>query len=612
MFISMVKYGTESEEFKNSPAGEMYVKDGLEIKVPRGTDEMLVLAEKIGEHQSAFKDKARELVNVHKKRVQYSFTYNGFHYDLPGFLYSADTKHRNWFQKLKNAVEYEVEFTGEVDPAKCFFGVWYASYKVDDKELTALFDKLKPVHAKFHKIGGDVMAAKDSKKESLLRRGERYATKVQQGLEKLEKYSEAKIEEIEGQEKAAVNTMFEASEKMIALLEQLEEVADNGMSLAQKNAMQSKILSVKILMILMSCAVLLAVVLGYFVTRSITRPVKLVVAGLMDIAEGEGDLTMRLDVNSKDEMGELARWFNTFIEKMQKIIKDIAGNAETLSSSSTELSAISQQMTAGAEQTSGKSNTVATAAEEMSSNMNSVAAAVEEASTNVGLVATSAEEMTSVINEIAKNTEKARGITGEAVSEAQSTSEKIDELGKAAQMIGKVTETITEISEQTNLLALNATIEAARAGEAGKGFAVVANEIKELSKQTAEATSEIRSKIEGIQNSTEGTVTQIEQITKITNEVNEIVGTIATAIEEQSVTTTEIANNVVQASQGISEVTENVAQSSTVSGEIAKDIAEVNQASSEISNSSSQVNMSAEELTKLAEDLKGKVGHFKI
>ena len=357
---------------------------------------------------------------------------------------------------------------------------------------------------------------------------------------------------------------------------------------------------------------ILAAVIIFLFTVRITKPISNVADSLKDIAQGEGDLTKRLEVKSLDEIGELAKYFNIFMEKLQGIIKDIAGNAESLSSSSTELSAISQQMSSGSEQTSGKANTVATAAEEMSSNMSSVSAATEEASTNMGMVATATEEMTAVINEIAQNTEKAQVITGEAVSEAKSASDSVDELGKAAQDIGKVTETITEISEQTNLLALNATIEAARAGGAGKGFAVVANEIKELAKQTAAATGEIKSKITGIQDSTEGTVTQIEQISKVVNDVNELVSTIATAVEEQSVTTKEIANNVVQASQGIAEVTENVAQSSTVAGEIAKDITEVNQASSEMSNSSSQVNMSAEELSKLAEQLKEMVGQFRV
>ena len=364
-----------------------------------------------------------------------------------------------------------------------------------------------------------------------------------------------------------------------------------------------------VIFVLLICAVV-ALGLTFLIARKITGPLLQEIVFAEKVSEG--DLTQQLDIDQKDEIGILAKALNKTVSNLDQMFKDITAGVETLSSSSTELSAISQQMTSGSEQTSGKANTVATAAEEMSSNMTSVAAATEEASTNVGMVATAAEEMTAVINEIAQNTEKAQVITGEAVSEAKNASDKVYELGKAAQDIGKVTETITEISEQTNLLALNATIEAARAGEAGKGFAVVANEIKELAKQTSEATNEIKNKITGIQDSTQGTVTQIEQISRVVNDVNEIVSTISTAVEEQSVTTKEIANNVVQASQGIAEVTENVAQSSTVAGEIAKDITEVNQSASEMSNSSSQVNMSAEELSKLAEQLKEMVGRFRV
>ena len=401
------------------------------------------------------------------------------------------------------------------------------------------------------------------------------------------------------------------SEKvMVTAARATQEVGDTARA-DQKSKMEGQISSAKSIIIIGSIiAILLGVLLAFFITRGITGPINMSVAFAAKVSEG--DLTQQLDIDQKDEIGVLASALSKIVSNLGQMFKDIAAGVETLSSSSTELSAISQQMTSGAEQTSGKANTVATAAEEMSSNMTSVAAATEEASTNVGMVATAAEEMTAVINEIAQNTEKAQVITGEAVSEAKSASDKVDELGKAAKDIGKVTETITEISEQTNLLALNATIEAARAGEAGKGFAVVANEIKELAKQTAEATNEIKNKITGIQDSTQGTVAQIEQISKVTNDVNEIVSTIATAVEEQSVTTKEIATNVVQASQGISEVTENVAQSSTVAGEIAKDITEVNQSASEMSNSSSQVNMSAEELSKLAEQLKEMVGQFKV
>ena len=130
--------------------------------------------------------------------------------------------------------------------------------------------------------------------------------------------------------------------------------------------------------------------------------------------------------------------------------------------------------------------------------------------------------------------------------------------------IGKVTETISEISSQTNLLALNATIEAARAGAAGKGFAVVAGEIKALAQQTATATEDIKSRISGVQNSTSSGIAEIEKISRVIFEVSDIVGSIAAAIEEQTVSTKDIARNIAEASFGVNDVNERIAQSSEV------------------------------------------------
>ena len=396
------------------------------------------------------------------------------------------------------------------------------------------------------------------------------------------------------------------SEKITELINLQLEVAKNENGKAERLYKTSRNMLYGLLIVV----VLVTFVAALIIIKGITVPL----AKGVDFAKkmSKGDLAQTLEIDQKDEIGILICALNEMGINLRKMFVDIGAGVETLSSSSTELSAISQQMSSGSEQTSGKSNTVAAAAEEMNSNMTSVAAATEQASTNISMVATATEEMTSTISEIAQNSEKARGITNEAVTQAKSASERVDKLGKAADEIGRVTEAITEISEQTNLLALNATIEAARAGEAGKGFAVVATEIKELAKQTAAATLEIKEKIAGIQDSTAGTVTEIEQISKVINDVNEIVATIATAVEEQSATSQEIAGNIAQASQGIQEVTENVAQSSSVSGEIAKDISEINQSTGEMSNSSSQVNMSAEELSGLSEKLKEMVGQFKV
>ncbi len=358
--------------------------------------------------------------------------------------------------------------------------------------------------------------------------------------------------------------------------------------------------------------ILLSIALTYpIVSLGIVKPIRTIIAMLKDIAEGEGDLTKRIVDNSGDETEEMASWFNQFVEKVQNIIKDVAKNAGTLYSSSQSLTGISRQMATNAAHTSDTANSVAAASEEMSANMHSVAAAMEEASTNVSMVAAATEEMSSTINEIAENTEKARDITASAVTKTNSASSQVGELGRAAREIGNVVETITEISSQVDLLALNATIEAARAGDAGKGFAVVAGEIKELARQTAEASGEIKKRVEGIQTNTTGTVNEINDVSEVVNEINAIVATIASAVEEQSATTREIVSNVSQASVGLSEVNENVAQSSQVSSEIARDISDVTTASNDISNSCSEVNTSSEQLAGLAEKLNQMVNKFK-
>jgi methyl-accepting chemotaxis protein len=359
-------------------------------------------------------------------------------------------------------------------------------------------------------------------------------------------------------------------------------------------------------------SVLFAGLAIFLISGSIVKPIKIAVAGLKDIAQGEGDLTMRLAVNTKDEIGELATWFNTFIEKLQTIIRQIDTNASAVNESSSGLSVIATQMSSGAQDTADRASTVAAATEEMTANLNNVAAAMEESSTNTNMVAAAAEEMTSTIDEIAKNAGMARNVSEEAVNKAESASVRMSELGKAAQVIGKVTEVINDISEQTNLLALNATIEAARAGEAGKGFAVVAGEIKELARQTAKATLDIKNQIDEVQNTTSLTVKEIDGISIVINGVNDIVTSIAAAVEEQSTATSEIADNINQASQGIAEVNENINQCSGVAAQITRDITQVDSEAGEMQKGSEQVKSSASDMNEMATQLSTIVGKFKI
>jgi len=389
--------------------------------------------------------------------------------------------------------------------------------------------------------------------------------------------------------------------------EHVEDLKTSFETLQQRSKATSKILFYSIIVVL---------VLSLISILQIANPISSALIGavtmLKDIAQGEGNLTKRLNVKNKDEVGELSQWFNEFVIKLQNIISGMKEKASKLDTESSALSIIAKEMSDETNNMTGKSNTVGAAAEQMSSNMTSIAAAAEQSSTNLEMISAAAEEMTSTVNEIAQNTEKTRSTSNQAVSKTLKASENIKELSTSAKVIGNVVETINDISDQTNLLALNATIEAARAGEAGKGFAVVANEIKDLADQTAKATMEIKEKIENIQVSTDGAVSEIDEVNASIGSVNEMLDTVAAAVEEQSVTTKEIASNVSQASQGIQEMTENVAQSSTVSVEIAKDIADVNQSLSDLSKNCSNVDAGSDELSRLSEELSQTVDQFKV
>ena len=356
-----------------------------------------------------------------------------------------------------------------------------------------------------------------------------------------------------------------------------------------------------------------AVAAGVVFARGISVPLAAAAAHLEGVARG--DLSRDMDrryVERGDEVGLLSQTMQRMSGNLRDLLKEVAGGVQLLSSSSTELSASSGQMTDGSRNASEKAHSVAAAAEQMSANSVSVTTSMEQTATHLGGISSSMEQMTATIGEIAGNSEKARHVTEEARQQATRITEQIHQLGQAAQAIGKVTETITEISSQTNLLALNATIEAARAGAAGKGFAVVANEIKELAQQTAAATEDIKGRITGVQSSASSGIAEIERISQVINDVSDIVTTIATAIEEQAAVTKDISRNIGEASSEVGNANIRVAEASQVSQAIAKDIAGVDGAARDMAEGSEQVRTAAGDLSKAAEQLQTTVARFRI
>ncbi|SHH30754.1 methyl-accepting chemotaxis protein [Desulfofustis glycolicus] len=507
------------------------------------------------------------------------------------------------------------DFDGGTDHTACTLGRWIANMDTTNPEIIALVEQIKPVHAELHNTVAEIkeLAGRDDHYQAKDLYENKLLPASRQVFDYMRQMSE--VADDAAEKFATMSTLLlekgaAHQAKTFAAIDQMVQIADNAARQTVEGAHGIASTGRMITIICLVVGVVLAIFSGFLLTRGITGPVQKVMH-FVEVLAG-GDFTSKLEIDQEDEIGKMAKALGKTVDELGAMIKQVVAGVNTLSSSSTELSAVSSQLSSNAENASARSTGVASAAEEMTTNMSSVSAAMEQSASNVGMVATATEEMSSTVGEIARNAAKAKDISEQAVDQSQKTSVKMNELGQAANKIGTVTEAITEISEQTNLLALNATIEAARAGEAGKGFAVVANEIKELAKQTADATIDIKNQIEEMQHTTDGTITDIKNITEVINEINEIITTIATAVEQQSAATSEISENVAQAAAGIAEVNENVAQSSIAIGDITRDIGEISSTSEEVNQGSHNVKESAIELSRLAEQLDGLVRRFKV
>ncbi len=343
-------------------------------------------------------------------------------------------------------------------------------------------------------------------------------------------------------------------------------------------------------------SVLVSLILGIMIIRSISSAANALI-GASD-AMANGDLTRRVRLTSRDELGTIGNSFDAMADSFSRAIQKVAESSTQVATAAEQVNSTAIRIATGAEEVAAQSATVATAGEEMSATSGDIAQNCQMAAEGAQRASQSAQTGAEVV-------EATIAVMSQIAAKVQESARTVESLGARSDQIGAIIGTIEDIADQTNLLALNAAIEAARAGEQGRGFAVVADEVRALAERTTRATREIGEMIKAIQNETKGAVAAMEQgvqqvesgtmeagksgdaLRDILEQVNAVamqVNQIATAAEEQTATTSEISNNMMQITEVVQDTASGAHESATA----------------------------ASQLTGNAEELKRLVGQFKL
>ncbi|QDU58745.1 methyl-accepting chemotaxis protein [Aeoliella mucimassa] len=343
MWLAMIEFGTESDRFKNSTSGDMYVKDGIQLVLQPGTEEMQQAIELIKQHQADFTSKASDLVKLHQEKVQYVFERDGFRYDITSFLYAADVMHRRWVEQLESSVKHGKPFSGELNPTQCALGTWLGSYHCDDESFMDLLGELSAMHRRIHGDGKRLMEATAEEQPELLKESLVQMKVLLAHLDKMQSYSIQLLDSLEKSEQFAMQAMFDEGEEMTKGLTDLQGLTNQEMDASHQKATDARYSARIFLLALIAVAFTLAVSIGWFISRSLT-------AALLEV-----DSISRMLLSNSHSLANASDELSSGAQEQASSLEETAASLEQITSTVQRNAEYAKQ----ANQLSGQSRKVA-------------------------------------------------------------------------------------------------------------------------------------------------------------------------------------------------------------------------------------------------------------
>jgi len=478
MWISMLSHGTSSKKFINSKSYKVYKKLGLDINVPKNSKQLIKTVNKCAQEGAALRKGCTELIKAHNEYLKYSINAEGKNYDLPSYLLMLQKYQAKWFNSLESVVVSVTKFEKNTDPAKGPFGTWINTYKVDDEPLNKLINKIDKYHKKLLNYAAKINDQKDFKgKNRYLKRNAGNIARINKYLNEIDKYITPIYQKFNTTKAEKLSILDRVALETNKALDTLVKASEKEMAAALKNSETSKKNGITILVVLTIAAVVIGVLLTFFIATGITKLLNIIVEGLNN-------------------------------------------GASQVVSASSQVSSSSQSLAEGASQQ---------------------AASIEETSSSLEEMSSMTKQNVDNANHADGLMKEANQVVGQANDSMGHLTTSMEDISKASEETQKIIKTIDEIAFQTNLLALNAAVEAARAGEAGAGFSVVAEEVRNLAMRSADAAKGTAELIEGTVGKVYAgselvnkTNDAFQQVAQSSSKVGELVGEIAVASNEQA------------------------------------------------------------------------------